>query len=90
VEVSRQKVVPRRIRIGEFSNYVLVGIRRAGKSFLLYQKIQQLLHEGTGWDEMLYLNFEDERLTGLQTEDLNLLLETHMEMYGKRPMLFFG
>jgi hypothetical protein len=88
VEVSRQKVVPRRIRIGEFSNYVLVGVRRAGKSFLLYQKIQQLLQDGTGWDEMLYLNFEDERLTGMQTGDLNLLLEAHMEMYGKRPMLF--
>jgi hypothetical protein len=37
---------------------------------------------------MLYLNFEDERLTGMQTGDLNLLLEAHMEMYGKRPMLF--
>jgi predicted AAA+ superfamily ATPase len=88
VEVSRQKVVPRSICIGEFSHYVLVGIRRAGKSFLLYQKMQQLLSEGVGWDEMLYLNFEDERLTGLRTEDLNLLLEVHMEMYGKRPMLF--
>jgi hypothetical protein len=88
VEVSRQQVIPRDIQIGDFSNYVLVGVRRAGKSFLLYQKIQQLLQEGVKWDEMLYLNFEDERLTGLQTEELNLLLEVHMEMYGKRPMLF--
>jgi hypothetical protein len=88
VEVSRQQVVPRHFPIGEFDHYVLVGIRRAGKSFLLYQKMQQLLREGVGWDSMLYLNFEDERLTGLQTEDLNLLLEVHMEMYGRRPMLF--
>jgi predicted AAA+ superfamily ATPase len=88
VEVSRQQVVPRDFPIGEFDHYVLVGIRRAGKSFLLYQKMQQLLREGVGWDSMLYLNFEDERLTGLQTEDLNLLLEVHMEMYGRRPMLF--
>jgi hypothetical protein len=88
VEVSRQQVVPRDFSIGEFDHYVLVGIRRAGKSFLLYQKMQQLLREGVGWDSMLYLNFEDERLTGLQTEDLNLLLEVHMEMYGRRPMLF--
>ena len=65
-----------------------MGIRRAGKSYLLYQRIQQLLANGTGWDEILYINFEDERLGEMGREDLNLLLETHMEMYGKRPILF--
>ena len=43
---------------------------------------------GAGWDELLYINFEDERLEGMTAADLNLLLETHMEMYGKRPILF--
>lgn len=37
---------------------------------------------------MLYINFEDERLTGMKAEDLNLLLVVHLEMYGKRPILF--
>lgn len=87
-EVARHKVVPRQFCFEEFGNYVLVGIRRAGKSYLLYQRIQQLLAGGTGWDDMLYINFEDERLEGMATSDLNLLLETHMEMYGKRPILF--
>lgn len=64
-----------------FGNYVFVGIRRVGKSYLLYQRIQQLLANGTGWDEILYINFEDERLGEMGREDLNLLLETHMEMY---------
>ena len=55
---------------------------------MLYHHIQQLLASGHKWDEMLYLNFEDERLENFDTEDFNKLLECHQEMYGKRPMLF--
>lgn len=88
LEVPRYKVIPRNFIFEEFGNYVFVGIRRAGKSFLLYQRMQQLLAQGVQWDEMLYINFEDERLVGMSLEDLNLLLEVHLEMYGKKPILF--
>ena len=88
LEVPKYKVIPRDFTFEEFGNYVFVGIRRAGKSFLLYQQMQQLLAQGVQWDEMLYINFEDERLTGMGAEDLNLLLEVHLEMYGKKPILF--
>lgn len=37
---------------------------------------------------MLYINFEDERLGGMTVGDLNLLLEVHLELYGKKPILF--
>ncbi|WP_455633628.1 ATP-binding protein [Parabacteroides sp.] len=88
LEVPRYEVIHRDFTFEEFGNYVFVGIRRAGKSYLLYQRMQQLLAQGVQWDEMLYINFEDERLTGMKAEDLNLLLEIHLEMYGKRPILF--
>ena len=88
IEVPKYKVIPRDFAFEEFGNYVFVGIRRAGKSFLLYQRMQQLLAQGTQWDEMLYINFEDERLTGMTLQDLNMLLEVHLEMYGKKPVLF--
>lgn len=88
IDVPQHKVVPRDFTFEEFSNYVFVGIRRAGKSYLLYQRIQQLLASGKGWDEILYINFEDERLSTMKSEDLNMLLEVHLEMYGKRPILF--
>jgi predicted AAA+ superfamily ATPase len=87
-EVPEYNVIPRDFAFEEFGNYVFVGIRRAGKSFLLYQRMQHLLARGTRWDEMLYINFEDERLAGMVAEDLNLLLEVHLEMYGKKPILF--
>lgn len=88
IEVPKYKVIPRDFTFNEFGNYVFVGIRRAGKSFLLYQRMQQLLSQGIGWDEILYINFEDERLVSIALEDLNLLLEIHLEMYGKKPILF--
>ncbi len=87
-EVPNYEVNPRNFVFEEFGNYVLVGIRRAGKSFLLYQRMQELLRSGMDWSDMLYINFEDERLLGMLTEDLNLLLEMHMELYNKRPILF--
>ena len=87
-EVERYVVEPRQIRLDDFPCHVLVGVRRAGKSFMLYHRIQQLLAEGRKWDEILYMNFEDERLEDFSTEDFNRLLECHQEMYGKRPMLF--
>ncbi len=47
-----------------------------------------MLSCGHGWDEMLYLNFEDDRLTGFTNDDFEQILECHAEMYGRRPMLF--
>jgi predicted AAA+ superfamily ATPase len=87
-EINNYVVVERNFTFEEFGNYVFVGIRRAGKSFLLYQRIKQLLAQGSNWDELLYINFEDERLIDMKTEDLNLLLEIHLEMYGKKPIFF--
>lgn len=87
-DIQQYEVFKRDFQFEEFGNYVFVGIRRAGKSFLLYQRMQQLLAEGIGWDSMLYVNFEDERLIGMQSSDLNLIIEAHLEMYGTRPILF--
>lgn len=88
LEVERYVVEPRELKFDNFPCRVLVGVRRAGKSYMLYHHIQQMLAEGHKWDEILYMDFEDERLENFGTEDFNKLLECHQEMYGKRPMLF--
>lgn len=87
-EVMRHEVIKRNISLDGFDRQVLVGARRAGKSYMLYGKIQQLITEGHTWDEIVYLNFEDERLAGLDLNDLNLILEVHAGLSDKRPMLF--
>ena len=87
-DVEKYEIVPRELPTDEFPRQVFVGVRRAGKSFMLYQKMQQLLADGHGWNEMLYLNFEDDRLETFTIENFELILESHAEMYETRPMLF--
>ena len=87
-DIEQYKIIPRLLPSDEFSRQVFVGVRRAGKSYMLYQKMQQMLTSGKSWDEMLYLNFEDDRLENFTIDDFNLILECHAEMYDSRPMLF--
>ena len=87
-DVEQYDIFPRHYDLDNFPLMIFVGVRCSGKSFLLFQKMRQLLAEGRGWNEMLYLDFEDTRLEGFSADDFNLILECHQEMYGKRPMLF--
>ena len=87
-EVMRHEVIKRRISLDGFDRQVLVGARRAGKSYILYGKIQELIAAGYTWDEIVYINFEDERLAGMTVDDLNMILEVHLGLSEKRPMLF--
>lgn len=87
-DIEKYDIFPREYDLDSFPLQVFVGVRRSGKSFLLFQKIRKMLSEGHGWEDMLYLDFEDARLENFTMEDFNLILECHQEMYGKRPMLF--
>ena len=87
-DIEKYQIVPRELPSDEFERRVFIGVRRAGKSFMLYQKMQQMLAEGHSWEDMLYLNFEDDRLADFKSEDFEMILECHAEMYDKRPMLF--
>ena len=87
-EIDEAIIVERPAVFEENGNYVIVGVRHAGKSYLLYQRVRQLQAAGMGWDEILFVDFEDERLAEFQAEDFNNLLEAHLELYGKKPVVF--
>ncbi len=59
----------------EHGNYVFVGVRQAGKSYLLYQRVQQLLAEGNLLVDIVYVNFDDERLQGMAATDFDLIIQ---------------
>ena len=88
-EVDEAVIVNRPTDFEENGNYVIVGVRHAGKSYLMYQRVRQLQAEGKGWDEILFVDFEDERLAEFQTQDFNSLLEAHLELYGKNRWYFW-
>ena len=83
-------IVRRDFELEENINYCFVGIRRTGKSYMMYQQVKNLEEAGIPRDEILYVNFEDERLLEVTVEDLNVILEIGHEMAGnsKKPYIF--
>ena len=90
LQLSKIELSPRLAGFDEKSCYVLVGIRRAGKSYTLYQDIQSKMASGKAIaDDFLYVNFEDERIAPIQADELGLLLEAYWEMHDmKRPFIY--
>ena len=83
-------IITRQYLLEENVNYCFVGIRRTGKSYLMYQQIKQLESKGVPHSQIVYVNFEDERLLETKVTDLNTILEIGLEMSGSanKPYLF--
>ena len=83
-------IITRQYLLEENVNYCFVGIRRTGKSYLMYQQIKQLESKGVPLSQIIYVNFEDERLLETKVTDLNTILEIGLEMSGSanKPYLF--
>lgn len=60
---------------------VVIGMRRAGKTYFLYQHILKLLSEGVSRSCILYINFEDDRLIPLYLEKLGKLVDAFYTLY---------
>ncbi len=69
--------------------YVMVGVRHAGKSYLLYQRARQLVADGHSVEEMCYVNFDDERLIGLKASSLGDILTAYRSLFDRTPIFFF-
>lgn len=82
-------LVERPLHLEESGNYVFVGVRQAGKSYLLYQRVKELLGRGINLHDIVYVNFDDERLLGMTTDDFDLILQAYYSMHGGQPIFFF-
>jgi len=71
----------------------VVGMRRSGKTWFLFQQMQDLVDRGIGMDRILYVNFEDERLLPMRTSDLQRIpaafFRRYPESFGKQCFFFF-
>lgn len=86
--VSQIELIPRKVELADGLNYVFVGLRHAGKSYLMFQRIAQLIEQGHKKEEILYFNFEDDRIDSLDVKDLDLIKTCYEEMYDSRPIFF--
>ena len=70
-------------------NYILVGLRRAGKSTLFYKIAKELVEDGCDWSQIIYINFEDDRLLGFTKDDFNDIVETAYELTDAKDVYYF-
>jgi predicted AAA+ superfamily ATPase len=59
----------------------VIGMRRSGKSCFLWQCLGDLLAAGEPRESLVYLNFEDDRLAGMDASDLSFLLESYFQIH---------
>lgn len=80
--------IPRQAVIEPQARYVFVGIRQSGKSYMLYLQAQRLIREGHDAKEMIFINFDDERLLNFTVDDFDSILKSYASMYEYKPILF--
>lgn len=70
------------IDLGSTQAQVVVGVRRSGKSTLCFQALEK------AGVKYAYVDFDDERLARVKSEDLNDILEVLYKIYGEFNYLF--
>ena len=81
-------LVPRDLSLGKIqapkigsTAKVIVGMRRSGKTFRMYQEILALLASGIERERICYLNFDDDRLRPYPATLVNDVLEVFYELF---------
>ena len=73
-EIRDVELYDRPFDFEENGRYVLVGVRQAGKSYMLYKRARQMITAGWQLEDMVYINFDDERLMGMTANEFDLIL----------------
>jgi len=63
---------------------VCIGVRRSGKSTFMFQLMKKLEDSGVPRQNILYLNFFDDRLRSLRHDNLGLILEAYFSLYPEK------
>ena len=74
--ISRNIVLP----VGSRKIVSLVGARRCGKTYLIFDTIKRLVNNGTPIENIMYLNFEDERMS-FEIHELDLIIQSWRELH---------
>ena len=82
-------IIDRDIELEKNVNYVLVGLRRAGKTTMLYKRVKDLIEDGVEWNQIIYINFDDERLIDFKLNDFDDILLTAEELSPKKHYFYF-
>ncbi|MEM7822264.1 MAG: ATP-binding protein [Candidatus Aenigmatarchaeota archaeon] len=89
--IEREKTIKTEIPIKRVIS--IIGPRRVGKTYFMFQQIRKLLDDGVEKERILYVNFESDLLIGATVDDLRNMMEIFYEIYPenkkKKVYLFF-
>lgn len=82
-DTLQQNIYPRTLAFPDVPKKigVAIGMRRAGKTFFLYQQIKELLEKKVPRQRILYVNFEDDRLLPMDQKGLAALIDSFYSLY---------
>jgi uncharacterized protein len=85
-ETPLETGVPRRMALQPVPRKasVCIGVRRCGKSTFMFQIMQRLLDGKVPRQNILYVNFFDDRLHGLQQAGIGLVIEAYYSLYPEK------
>ena len=89
MRISGLQIVKRNYVVEPQANYIFTGQRRAGKTYFVLSQLKELINQGLPVESVLHINFEDERLIGLDVTGLDEILESYQELFTQQPILFF-
>ena len=77
------RLTRREIRLPGVADKALavIGMRRSGKTCFLSQCMADLLAAGAPRESLVMMNFEDDRLAGMDASDLSFLLESYYQLH---------
>jgi len=78
--IMRDSLSDARAILNQKEIHIISGVRRCGKSTLMRLLIEKLLEEGVKKQNILFLNFEDDRFAEFTTADFQFLYEAFLEV----------
>ena len=61
--------------------HTIIGPRRSGKTYKMYEIIQDLLDAGFDKQKIIFISFDDNRLNGINVNHLESILEAYQDLY---------
>ena len=62
------------------------GVRRCGKSSVMELTVNQLVESGVRPQNILWIGFDDERISSMTTENFDDIVKAYMEMFPQTPL----
>ncbi len=78
--------IPRRLEVIPVAGKatICIGVRRSGKSTFMYQIMRRMIESGVPRENILYLNFFDDRLHAIKRDGLGLITEAYYSLYPEK------